>query len=83
VSNLDLQNDKISAPSAIKRKILVDFGLFAVFFLFYIGAAIIQTPFGEPVATIQVLGIPFGLLASLAVFPISWIIIIIWFWKAR
>jgi hypothetical protein len=29
------------------------------------------------------LGMPFGLLISLAIFPISWIIIIIWFWKAK
>jgi hypothetical protein len=71
------------SPPNIRRKVLVDFGLFFIFFLFYIGAAVVQTPLGKKIATIQTLGMPFGLLISLAVFPVSWIIICIWFYKAR
>jgi hypothetical protein len=70
-------------PATMRRKVLVNFGLFAVFFLFYLGAAVIQTPVFRAVAELPVLGIPFGLLASLAVFPVSWIIMVIWFLKAR
>ncbi len=71
------------APATMRRKVLVNFGLFAVFFLFYLGAAVIQTPVFRAVAELPVLGMPLGLLASLAVFPISWIIMVIWFLKAR
>jgi hypothetical protein len=67
----------------LRRKALLDFGLFALFFVFYMGAALVQTPLGEKVATRPVLGMPFGLLMSLAIFPVSWIIIIIWFRKAK
>lgn len=67
----------------MRRKVIVNFGLFTVFFLFYMGAAIIQTPLCKDIAVQQVMGMPFGLLISLAIFPVSWIIIIIWFWKAR
>ena len=67
----------------MRRKAMLDFGLFGIFFLFYMGAALVQTPLGKNVATLPVLGMPFGLLMSLAIFPISWIIIIIWFWKAK
>lgn len=72
-----------SPPANMRRKVLVDFGLFGIFFLFYMGAAIVQTPLGKGVATQMVMGMPFGLLLSLAIFPVSWLIIIIWFWKAR
>ena len=67
----------------MRRKALVDFGLFAIFFCFYLGAAIIQTPSFKTIATMQVLHMPFGLLMSLLIFPVSWILIIIWFWKGK
>lgn len=67
----------------MRRKAILDFGLFGLFFLFYMGAALVQTPLGENVATRPVLGMPFGLLMSLAIFPVSWLIIIIWFRKAK
>ena len=76
--------DSQSVPrSNIRKKAIIDFGLFAVFFVFYMAAAIIQTPLGKNIAVIPVMGIPFGLLMSIAVFPISWIIITIWYLKAR
>ncbi|MBN2417919.1 MAG: hypothetical protein JXL81_00915 [Deltaproteobacteria bacterium] len=70
-------------PASMRRKVLVNFGLFAIFFVFYMGAAIIQTPHYEDIAVQQFMGMPLGLLVSLCVFPVSWIIIIIWYWKAR
>ena len=75
-----------SAPpplTGIRRKVLVNFGLFTLFFLFYLGAAVIQTPSCKSVASLPALGMPLGLLLSLAIFPVSWIIIVVWFWKAR
>ena len=68
---------------SMRRKVVVNFGLFAVFFLFYLGAAVIQTPSFADLAGKPVLGMPLGLLASLLVFPVSWILIFIWFRKAR
>ncbi len=72
-----------SLGANMRRKAIVDFGLFGLFFAFYMAAALVQTPLGESLATRPVFGMPFGLLISLAVFPLSWIIIIIWFWKAK
>jgi hypothetical protein len=72
-----------SPLTGMRRKVLVNFGLFALFFFFYLGAAAIQTPSFKDLASKEVLGMPFGLLASLMVFPVSWILIVIWFKKAR
>lgn len=67
----------------MRRKVLVNFGLFAVFFFFYLGAAVVQTPSCKALASAPVLGMPFGLLMSLMIFPVSWFLIVVWFWKAR
>ncbi|MDA3961805.1 MAG: hypothetical protein PF961_13530 [Planctomycetota bacterium] len=64
-------------------KALVCFGIFAIFFTFYVGAALVQSPMGKNIAEIPVLGLPLGLLLSLMVFPLSWVLIAIWFWKVR
>lgn len=76
-------NAQTSLKVNMLHKAVIDFGLFGIFFLFYMGAAIVQTPLCKNIATQQTLGMPFGLLMSLAIFPVSWIIIIIWFWKAK
>lgn len=70
-------------PAAMGRKFLVCFGIFAVFFAFYVGVAILQTPAGKSVAMIPIFGIPLGLAMSMAIFPVSWILILFWFWKAK
>ena len=72
-----------SAPVTIRQKALLNFSLFFIFLAFYLGAALIQTPTFKEYAVIPVFGIPFGLLMSLMIFPVSWIIILIWFKKAR
>lgn len=59
------------------------FGLFGVFFFFYVGAAFIQSPFNAELAMQKVAGYPLGVLVSLAVFPVSWLLIAFWFWKGR
>ena len=69
--------------TGMRRKVLVNFGLFAVFFLFYLGAAVVQTPSCKVIAALPALGMPLGLLLSLMIFPVSWILIAVWFWKAR
>jgi uncharacterized membrane protein (DUF485 family) len=81
--NTGLHDSQALSSRRMRKKVIFDFGLFAVFFLFYMGAAVLQTPLGKDVATKVVLGMPFGLLMSLAIFPVSWIIIAIWFWKGR
>ena len=70
-------------PAAMGRKFLVCFGTFAVFFAFYLGAAMLQTPACKSVAMTPVCGIPLGLAMSMAIFPVSWILILFWFWKAK
>lgn len=76
---------QVASPPLVsmRRKVLVNFGLFGVFFLFYLGAAVVQTPSCKTIAALPVLGMPLGLLLSLLIFPVSWILIVIWYWKAR
>jgi len=71
------------APASMGHKVAVCFGTFAVFFVFYVGAALLQTPAGKHLAMIPLFGMPLGLAMSLAIFPVSWLLIIFWFWKAR
>jgi hypothetical protein len=66
-----------------RGKVLFNFGLFGIFFAFYLLAAVIQTPSFREVASLPVLGMPLGLLLSMLIFPVSWGIIIIWFWRAK
>lgn len=74
-----------SPPSSdiMRRKVLLNFGLFFVFFVFYLVAAIIQTPTFKGIAELPVLGISLGLLLSLLVFPVSWLIMAFWFWRSK
>jgi hypothetical protein len=74
---------KTAGPVNMRRKGAIDFGLFGIFFIFYMGAAVVQTPLGKNVAVLPVLGMPLGLLLSLAIFPVSWLVICIWFLKAK
>lgn len=76
-------SDPATPPPNIARKALVSFGIFFVFFAFYVGAAVLQTPAGAALAMTPVLGMPLGLAMSLAIFPVSWLLIAIWFRKAR
>lgn len=72
-----------SPPSTIRRKALLNFGLFFVFFVFYLSAAVIQTPKFASIAYQITLGMPLGLLLSLLIFPLSWLIMGIWFWRSK
>lgn len=74
---------KPPALSNKRQKVILNFGLFAVFFIFYVVAAAVQTPEFKAIASVPTFGMPLGLLLSLAVFPLSWILMIIWFRKAR
>jgi uncharacterized membrane protein (DUF485 family) len=75
----------VSPPSssAMRRKVVVNFGLFLLFFIFYLGAAVIQTPSFKDVAALPALGMPLGMLLSLLIFPVSWVIMVIWFWRSK
>lgn len=66
-----------------RRRMVLGFSLFLIFFVFYMGTAVIQTPELKAIASIPVLGLPLGLVLSLAIFPISWILIIIYFLRWR
>lgn len=71
------------SKSYMRQKVLLNFGLFFVFFIFYLVAAVIQTPMFKEIAYMPALGMPLGLLLSLLVFPLSWLIMVIWFWRAK
>ena len=62
-----------------RRRLWLSASLFAIFFIFYIASAVIQTPMFAAVAGIPVLGVPLGLLMSLLIFPVSWAIIVVFF----
>jgi uncharacterized membrane protein (DUF485 family) len=72
-----------TAAEIVRRKARLYFSLFAVFFVFYVGTAVIQTPECREVAAILFLGMPLGLFLSLAIFPVSWILIAIFFVKGK
>ena len=61
----------------------LSFIIFAVFFVFYIGAAVLQTPAFKSLASLPCLGMPLGLFLSLAIFPVSWVLIVAYFIKSR
>jgi len=68
--------------SNLQRKIRINFGLFAIFFAYYLFGAILSTPAFRETAMIPTIGsMPLGLLVSLLVFPVSWILMVIWFKK--
>ena len=62
-----------------RRRVALGFGLFAIFFVFYMVTAIIQTPTLRELASIPFAGMPLGLFLSLAIFPVSWILISVYF----
>jgi uncharacterized membrane protein (DUF485 family) len=81
----DMTEPDIATPPPLidmRRKVLINFGLFAIFFIFYIGSAVLQTPEFKTLASLPVMGMPLGLFLSLLIFPLSWVLMIIWFRKA-
>lgn len=76
--------DRATPPplTDMRRKVVINFGLFGIFFLFYIGAAVVQTPEFKELASLSVIGMPLGLFLSLMIFPLSWVLMVIWFRKA-
>jgi hypothetical protein len=67
----------------IRRKAIISFSLFFLFFIFYLLAAVIQTPSFSQIAGRPALGMPLGLLLSLLIFPVSWLIMAVWFWRSK
>jgi hypothetical protein len=76
-------SDRPVSMASMRAKVLVNFGLFLLFFIFYLVAAVVQTPSFKEIAEIQAAGMPLGMLLSLLVFPLSWLIMIIWFWRSK
>ncbi len=76
-------SDSPPSSNGMRRKAVINFGLFSLFFIFYLGAAVIQTPTFKDVATLPALGMPLGMLLSLLIFPLSWLIMIVWFWRSK
>jgi uncharacterized membrane protein (DUF485 family) len=72
-----------SFSKAMRHKVVVNFGLFSLFFFFYLGAAVIQTPTFKDIAARPALGMPMGMLVSLLIFPLSWLIMVVWFWRSK
>ena len=72
-----------SVKNLYKSRLKLGFGLFFIFFAFYIWVAIINTPSFKDFAGIPVLGMPLGMLLSLRIFPFSFILVIIYFLKWR
>ncbi|HNV70635.1 MAG TPA: hypothetical protein PKO06_13115 [Candidatus Ozemobacteraceae bacterium] len=67
------------AEENYRRRMKVGFVLFAVFFAFYMWVAIINTPPYREFAAMPCMGMPLGMFLSLAVFPVSWLILVVYF----
>ena len=80
MSDLNVSSDyqKLD-PKVFRRKVLLCFGLFSIFFIYYISCAVIQTPGFQAFSSIPFMGMPLGFVLSMGVFPVSWIILIIFF----
>ena len=76
-------SDAAAAAENYRRRFILGFGLFFVFFVFYLGTAIIQTPVCRSIASIPCCGMPLGLFLSLMIFPISWALIVVFYLKWR
>ena len=75
--------EALEAARNYRRRLVLGFGLFLIFFIFYMGTAVIQTPACQTLASLPLLGMPLGLFLSLMVFPVSWVIIAVFFLKWR
>lgn len=75
--------EKKEAGENYRRRLVLCSILFVLFFLFYMVAAVVQTPAFKNIAEIPFLGMPLGLFLSLMVFPVSWAIIVIFFIRWR
>ncbi len=80
MSDVQSSNDHLKLdPKLFKRKLKLGFGLFAIFFVYYISCAVIQTAGFQHIASIPFMGMPLGFVLSMGVFPVSWIILIVFF----
>ncbi len=62
-----------------RSRLFTSFGFFLVFFVFYVGVAILVTPPFKEIAGIPVAGLPLGLVLSLMIFPVSWFLAYLYF----
>ena len=76
--NVTIDHPKLDTK-LFRRKAKLGFGLFAIFFIYYISCAILQTPDFNQIASIPLWGMPLGFVLSMGVFPVSWILLIIFF----
>ena len=84
MSDLHSSSDHQKLDSkSFRYKAKLGFGMFAIFFVYYIGCAIIQTPGFKHIASIPFAGMPLGFVLSMGVFPLSWILLVIFFIKWR
>jgi len=67
----------------LRKHFRVSFGLFLIFFVYYMGAAVIQTQALQTVASKLYFGMPLGLFLSIGVFPVSGALIAVYFYLWR
>jgi TRAP-type C4-dicarboxylate transport system permease small subunit len=64
-------------------RMVLGFSLFLVFFIYYMWVAIINTPPYKEFASTIVAGIPLGMFLTLLIFPLSFVLVIIYYFKWR
>lgn len=62
-----------------RYRFLMGSSLFLIFFVFYTGVAVLVTPPFKAISGIPVAGLPLGLVLSLLIFPLSWVLAYIYF----
>lgn len=72
-------NYQLLGNKVFRRKAKLSFGLFLIFFIYYISCAVIQTPGFQEISSIPLWGMPLGFVLSMGVFPVSWGLLIIFF----
>lgn len=80
-----MEKQKVSGAEApalknrYRQRMITNFSVFGVFFIFYMGVAIINTLPFKSIAALPAFGIPLGLFLSLLIFPVSWLLIVVYF----
>jgi hypothetical protein len=66
-----------------RYRLIVGFLFFFIFFIYYMGVAVLNTPEFKDIAAIMVAGMPLGMFLTLLVFPFSWLLVILYliFWR--
>lgn len=73
------ENQQALVKHNYRYRLIIGSVLFFIFFIYYMGVAVINTPEFKDTAAIVVVGMPLGMFLTLLIFPVSWLLVTIYF----